>query len=167
VVLAGVEEGVVLAMVLSLLRVVRHSYHPHTAVLVESDDGIWKLIPAVPGTVTEPGLVIYRFGAALFYANANRFSEEIIGLVGPAPSPIRWLVVDAGAIASVDYTAARIVQKLQQDLRRRGTELVFAHVQSDLMPDLIRHHLTEAIGQARIFDTLRMMLAAFAKLPKT
>jgi high affinity sulfate transporter 1 len=163
VVLAGVEEGVVVAMVLSLLRVVRHSYHPHTAVLVEGEDNIWQLIPAVPGAVTKPGLVIYRFGAALFYANANRFSEEILGLVGPAPSSIRWLVVDAGAIASVDYTAAWIVRKLQRDLSRRGTELVFAHVQSDLMPDLIRHRLTEAIGQARIFDTLRVMLAAFAE----
>jgi len=150
-------------MVLSLLRVVRHSYRPHTAVLVESEDDIWQLIPAVPGAVTKPGLVIYRFGAALFYANANRFSEEILGLVGVAPSSIRWLVVDAGAIASIDYTAAWIVRKLQQNLSRRGTKLVFAHVQSDLMPDLIRHHLTDAIGQERIFDTLRGMLAAFAK----
>jgi MFS superfamily sulfate permease-like transporter len=163
VVLAGVEEGIVLAMVLSLLRVVRHSYHPHTAVLVKGEDGIWQLIPAVPGAVTEPGLVIYRFGAALFYANANRFSEEILGLVGPAPSPVHWLVVDAGAITSVDYTAAWVVRKLRQDLSQRGTELVFAHVQSDLMPDLKRHHLTEALGRTQIFDTLREMLTAFKK----
>jgi MFS superfamily sulfate permease-like transporter len=162
VVLAGVEEGILLAMVLSLLRIVRHSYHPHTAVLVEGQDKIWMLIPAVPGAITKPGLVIYRFGAALFYANANRFAVEILGLVGPAPSPVRWLVIDAGAITSVDYTAARVVRKLQQDMKERGTELVFAHVQSDLMPDLRRHHLTEALGQNRIFDTLRETLAAFA-----
>ncbi len=164
VVLAGVEDGIVLAMVLSLLRVVRHSYHPHTAVLVKGDDGIWQLTPAVPGAISEPGLVIYRFGAALFYANASGFSDEILGLVGPAPSPIRWLVVDAGAITSVDFTAACIVRQLQQQLSQRGTELVFAHVQSDLMPDLERHHLKEALGQGRIFDTLHAMLAAFAKL---
>lgn len=167
VVVAGVEEGIVLAMALSLLRVVRHSYHPHTAVLVAGDDEIWQLTPAVPGAVTEPGLVIYRFGAALFYANANRFSDEILGLVREAPSPVHWMVVDAGAIASVDYTAAWVVRKLQQNLSRRGTELVFAHVQSDLMPDLKRHHLTEAIGQTLIFDTLREMLAAFAKSEKS
>jgi high affinity sulfate transporter 1 len=167
VILAGVEKGIVLAMVLSLLRVVRHSYQPHTAVLVQGQDAIWQLIPAVPGAMTEPGLVIYRFGAALFYANASRFSSEILGLVGDAPSPVRWLVVDAGAITSVDYTAAWIVRELQQNLTRRGTELVLAHVQSDLRPNLDRHHLTEVIGPARIFDTLHQMLAAFAKLRET
>ncbi len=163
VVLAGVEEGIVLAMVLSLLRVVRHSYHPHTAVLVKGEDEIWQLIPAVPGAVSKPGLVIYRFGSALFYANANRFADEILGLVGPSPSPVRWLVVDAGAITSVDFTAAWVVRKLQRDLSHRGTELAFAHVQSDLMPDLKRHHLIETLGEARIFDSLREMLAAYAK----
>jgi len=164
VVLAGVEKGVLLAMVLSLLRVVRHSYQPHTAVLVQGQDAIWQLIPAAPGALTEPGLVIYRFGAALFYANASRFSDEILGLISSETSPVRWLVVDAGAITSVDYTAAWVVRDLQQNLSRHGTELVFAHVQSDLRPDLDRHHLTEAIGPSRIFDTLRGMLAAFAKL---
>ncbi len=164
VVLVGVEEGIVLAMVLSLLRVVRHSYRPHTAVLVQNEDGTWGLIPAVPGAVTRPGLVIYRFGAALFYANASRFAEEIRGLVDPAHSPVRWLVVDAGAIASVDYTAAWMVRQLQRELSSRGTELVFAHVQSDLMPDLKRHRLTEAIGPTRIFGSLHEMQAAYAKL---
>jgi len=167
VVLAGVEKGIVLAMVLSLLRVVRHSYQPHTAVLAEDEEGIWQLNPVVPGAITKPGLVIYRFGAALFYANASRFSDEILGLAGPAPSPVRWLVVDAGAITSVDYTAACVVRELQQELSRRGTELVFAHVQSDLAPDLARHHLKETIGQGRIFGSLREMLAAFAKLKET
>jgi SulP family sulfate permease len=160
VVLIGVEQGIVLAMVLSLLRVVRHSYHPHTAVLVEGEKGMWQLAPVVPGSVTEPGLVIYRFGAALFYANAGLFSDEIRCLVGPAPSPVRWLIVDAGAITNVDYTAARVVQELQQDLAGRGVVLLLAHVQSDLKPDLDRHGLTEVIGPQRIFASLHEALAA-------
>ena len=159
VVVVGVEQGIVLAMVLSLLRIVRHSYHPHTAVLVRSEDGIWRLTPAVPGAVTEPGLVIYRFGAALFYANAGRFSDDIRGVVGPAPSPVRWLVVDAGAITNVDYTAARVVRELHEDLAQRGVSLMLAHVQSDLRPDLDRHGLTDVIGPARIFDSLHEALA--------
>jgi SulP family sulfate permease len=159
VVLVGVEQGIVLAMVLSLLRIVRHSYHPHTAVLVESENGIWQLTPAVPGTLSAPGLVIYRFGAALFYANAGRFSDDIRGLVGPAPSPVRWLVVDAGAITHVDYTAARVVRELQEDLAQLGVILLLAHVQSDLRPDLDRHGLTEVIGPTRIFDSLHEALA--------
>jgi MFS superfamily sulfate permease-like transporter len=161
VVLVGVEQGILLAMVLSLLRVVRHSYRPHTAVLVQGQGGIWRLTPAVPGAVTEPGLAVYRFGAALFYANAGMFADEIRGLAGREPSPLRWLVVDAGAITNVDYTAAHVVRELQQDLAHRGVELVVAHVQSDLKPDLDRHHLTEAIGPKRIFDSLHEALAAY------
>ncbi len=164
VVLVGVEQGIVLAMVLSLLRIVQHSYHPHTAVLTKDQDNIWQLNPVVPGAVTVPGLVIYRFGAPLFYANASRFAEEILLLVGPAPSPLRWLVVDAGAITHVDYTAARVVRELQQDLEKRGVKLVFAHVQSDLKPDLDRHHLTEAIGANRIFYSLHEALASYQQM---
>jgi MFS superfamily sulfate permease-like transporter len=112
--------------------------------------------------MTAPGLLVYRFGAALFYANAGLFANEIRGLAGPAPSPVRWLVVDAGAITNVDYTAAHVVRELQQDLAHRGVELVFAHVQSDLKPDLDRHHLTESIGPNRIFDTLHEAVGAYS-----
>ena len=167
VVLVGVEQGIVFAMVLSLLRIVHHSYRPHTAVLMKGEAGLWQLTPVVPGAVTEPGLVIYRFGAPLFYANASEFSDEIRLLVGPAPSRVRWLVVDAGAITHVDYTAARVVRDLQQNLAERHVELVFAHVQSDLEPDLDRHHLTEAIGADRIFDTLHEALDCYHQLAKT
>jgi high affinity sulfate transporter 1 len=161
VVLVGVEQGILLAMVLSLLRIVRHSYRPHTAVLVRGEGGIWQLTPATPGTVTEPGLVIYRFGAGLFYANAGMFADEIRGLAGPAPSPLRWLLVDAGAITNVDYTAAQVVRELQHDLSERGVALVVAHVQSDLRPDLDRHHLTEIIGPDRIFGSLHEALECY------
>jgi sulfate permease, SulP family len=160
VVIVGVEQGIVLAMVVSLLRIVQHSYHPHTAVLVEGETGIWCAIAAVPGALTEPGLIVYKFGAALFYANAGRFADGVRSLVGPAPSQVRWLVVDAGAITNVDYTAARVVRELQADLVQCGVGLAFAHVQPGLKSDLDRHGLTAVIGPARIFDTLREALAA-------
>jgi len=163
VVLWGVEQGIVLAMVLSLLRVVRYSYRPHTAVLVQGQAGLWQLTPAVPGAITEPGLVVYRFGAVLFYANAGIFAEEIRGLARQCPSPVRWLVVDAGAITHVDYTAAHVLLELQQDLAMAGVQLAFAHVQSDLRPDLDRHHLTEALRPERIFDTLHEALQAYRR----
>lgn len=86
--------------------------------------------------------------------------------MGPAPSPVRWLVVDAGAITNVDYTAARMLRDLQQDLARRGVELVFAHVQSDLRPDLDRHHISELIGPNRIFGSLHEAIAAYHNLTK-
>ncbi len=161
VVLVGVEEGIVMAMVLSLLRIVRHSYRPHTAVLVQGEDGIWRLTPVLAGAVTEPGLAVYRFGAALFYANAGYFAEQVRLLAAPRSAALRWLIVDAGAITNVDYTAAHIVLELLKDLSASGVTLVLAHVQSDLKPDLDRHHLTEAIGPVHIFDTLHEAIGAY------
>lgn len=160
VVFVGVEQGIVLAMLLSLSRIIRHSYRPHTAVLTETPSGIWKLNPVVPGAISEPGIIIFRFGAPLFYANANHFSQEVRLLAESAPSPLHWIIVDAGAITNVDFTAARVVREVAAELGNRGVGLAFAHVESDLRPDLDRHHLTPAIGAAHIFDNLHQALVA-------
>jgi len=152
-----------MAMVVSLLRIVRHSYRPHTGVLVVSQHDAWQLVPAVPGAVTEPGLVIYSFGAALFYANASLFAKEIRALLGPALSPVRWLIVDAEAITNVDYTAAGMVRELHKELVERGVVLVFARAPLSLKADLDRHLLTDVIGPAQFFDRLHDAAAAFAE----
>ncbi len=162
VVVIGVEQGIVLAIVLSLFRHVRHSYRPHTAVLVE-DGGQWRSTPAIPGAVSWPGLVIFQFGADLFYANAGRFAEDVRGLVEGAATAVNWLVIDAGAITSVDYSAARVLRDLQQELARRGTALLLVHAESSLRADLQRHRLIEVIGADHIFDTLRETLAAISE----
>ncbi len=164
VVLVGVEQGIVLAMVLSLLRVVSHSYHPHTGVLLAGVGSYWQLIPASRGAMTEPGLIIYRFGAPLFYANAGRFAEEVRTLVGPAPSPVRWLVVDSEAMSNVDYTAAHIIRSLHADLVSAGVTLAFARVPPYLRADLVRHHIIDFIPPQLIFERLHDALNAYGKL---
>jgi MFS superfamily sulfate permease-like transporter len=166
VLLVGVEQGIVLAMVVSLLRVVRHSYHPHSGVLVADGNGNWKLVPVAPHLVTEPGLALYRFGAELFYANAGRFLEEVSEVVQPIPSAVRWVVVDAEAMTHVDYTAAQMVIQLKKDLTEAGIELAFARVPWDLRSDFDRHHLTETIGTAMFFNRLHDAIAAFEGRPK-
>jgi SulP family sulfate permease len=145
----------------SLLRVVQHSYHPHSGVLIADEKGLWKLVPVAPGVVTEPGLVLYRFGAALFYANAGRFLEELTYVVGSMPSAVRWVVVDAEAMTRVDYSAARVVMELKENLTTAGIELAFARVPWDLRADFDRHHLLQAIGEARIFHRLHDAINAF------
>ncbi len=156
----GVEQGILLAMALSLLRHVRHSYRPHTDVLVGSAGGIWQPVAASPGAMCGPGLLVYRFWAGLFYANANRFAAEVRALVEGAPSPVRWLILDAGAITSLDYSAARAVRDLQNDLQRAGVRLVLAHVEPYLRADLDRHRLTGILGAQNLFDRLHDALAA-------
>jgi SulP family sulfate permease len=107
---------------------------------------------------------LYHFGATLFYANANRFAEEVIRLAGQPPSQVRWLIVDAEAITHLDYSAARVVQELQQNLTSCGTQLGFARMPWDLKADFARHSLTELIDPSRIFNRLHDALAAFEKL---
>ena len=160
VVVVGVEQGILLAMALSLLRHVRHSYRPHTAVLVEANTGHWQPMPTVPGALSGPGLVIFQFGADLFYANVGRFVEDVRSLIEQAPTPVSWLVVDAGAIINVDYSAARVLRALQDDLTRDGVVLMLVHAQPSLQADLDRHRLTDIIGADHIFDSLHEALAA-------
>jgi sulfate permease, SulP family len=160
VVAIGVEQGILLAIALSLFRHVRHSYSPHTMMLAPNASGRWVPMPATPGKETEPGLIVYRFGSDLFYANANRFADEVRALVERAPTPIRWFIVDAGAITDVDYSAAQSMRDLLDDLARRKVGIVFARVSPYLRSDMDRHHITAAIGEGRIFTTLHEAIAA-------
>src|ERR1700721_2393047 len=106
VVAIGVEQGILLAIALSLFRHVRHSYNPHTAILAPNANGRWVPIPAVPGKETEPGLIIYRFGSDLFYANAHRFADEVRALVEHAPTPVRWFAIYAAPFPDLHTCAA-------------------------------------------------------------
>jgi MFS superfamily sulfate permease-like transporter len=160
VVLLGVERGILLALVLSLLQHVRHGYRPHTAVILRDPVEHWRMEPVVPGKMIEPGVVMYWFGADLYYANANHFVEQAHLLVNEAASSVRWLVVDAGAITGIDFSAGRALVELKQDLARHGVDLALARVSSSLQEDLDRQELTVAIGANRIFSSRKHCLAA-------
>jgi high affinity sulfate transporter 1 len=160
VVAIGVEQGILLAIALSLLRHVRHSYRPHTTVLATDANGRREPVPATPGIVSGPGLIVYRFGADLFYANTDRFTDEVRALVEHAPTPVRWFVVDASATTDIDYSAARSVLELIDDLRAWRVTLVFARVTAYLREDLDRHGITQAVGEHRVFTSLHEALDA-------
>ena len=84
VVVLGVEDGIVLAVVASIIDHLRHSYHPRNSVLVKSPAGHWQPVPVLPGARTEEGLAIYRFGTNLYYANASRLLDDVMALVATA-----------------------------------------------------------------------------------
>jgi MFS superfamily sulfate permease-like transporter len=161
VVLAGVGQGILLALVLSLLDHVRHGYRPQTAVILSDPAEHWRMESVAPGRMIEPGLVMYWFGADLYYANANHFTEQARLLVAQSPSPVRWLVVDAGAITRIDYSAGGAIRELRQDLAKHGVVLALTRVSASLREDLDRQELTEAIGAGRIFGSRRDCLAAY------
>jgi SulP family sulfate permease len=160
VVVLGVEHGILIAVALSLLRHVRHSYRPHTMMLSPGPDGRWQPVPAKPGTQTAPGLIVYRFGADLFYANDHFFVEDVRQLIDRAPSKVGTFVVDASAITDLDYSAARSLTDLLEALTQRNVTVVFARVNRYLRSDMDRHGITEVIKASCIFSTLHEALAA-------
>lgn len=161
VVVIGVEHGILLAIGLSLIRHVRHSYRPHTLVLEPvASSKWWQLEPTHPGAMTAPGLVVYRFSADLFYANDYLFSDQVNMLIATAPQPLRWLVVDAAVITALDYSAARTLADLLESLRARGIGVVFGRVTRYLRADMDRHGITAIVGAENIFATLHEALAA-------
>jgi SulP family sulfate permease len=120
--LVGVGQGILLAVILSLLRHVRHSYRPHTEMLTPDASGRWVPVRAQPGTQTESGLIVYRFGADLFYANDRRFSDQVRALVTAAPTPVHWFLVDAAAVTDLDFSAARTLCDLCDELKGHGND---------------------------------------------
>jgi sulfate permease, SulP family len=103
---------------------------------------------------------VYRFGADLFYANADRFADQVRGLVAGAPEPVRWFVIDCAPIFDLDFTAARTVRDLIAELTRAKVGLVLARVNEYLHSDLVRHRVAAVVGEERIFDTLHEAIAA-------
>lgn len=158
VLMAGVENGIFIAIALSLLRHVRHSYQPHTMVLVPDDQGQWKFIPAKVGIETEPGLIIYRFGADLFYANEQFFCREVRQLIRSTPHPLQWFIVDAAAITDLDYSAGRSLGVLFKELADSGITVVLARVNLYLRADLERHGVTAVMGARNIHETMHEAL---------
>jgi sulfate permease, SulP family len=160
VVVLGVEQGILLAIVLSLIVHVKRHFTPHDAVVRFDEQGHIRLAEPTPGTVTEPGLVIYRFPVGIFYANAVRLSEDAMRLVN-VPDPPRWFVLHAEAIDDIDYTGAQTLLELADHLHQRGIVLAVAEASDDLRRELDRFGLTDKIGPDRYLDSLQDAREAF------
>ena len=164
VITVGVEQGIILAIVLSLILHVRRHFTPHDAIVGWDQQGRFRLARPTPGAVTEPGLVIYRFGVGIFYANAARLSEEVMALVN-VPDPPHWFVLYADAIDDIDYTGAQTVLELANHLQQRGIVFAVAEASDDVRRELDRFGLTAKIGPDRYFATLHDARAAFHAAP--
>jgi MFS superfamily sulfate permease-like transporter len=153
VVLFGVEQGILLAVVLSLLIHVRHSYRPHAGVIVRDHAGHWRIEDPIPGKLAEPGMLMFWFGASLFYANVSFFAEQVRKLVDQQPAPLRWLVIDASAITELDYSAGCALAELHQDLSKIGVILALIVVPEFHQGVLVRMGIVDVIGEEHIFES--------------
>jgi high affinity sulfate transporter 1 len=160
VVVLGVEYGIVLAIIASIVDHLRHSYSPLNSVLVKSPEGHWQPVPAGPGARTEEGLVVYRFGTSLYYANASRLMEDVAALVDHG-GPLRWMILDCAAIGDVDYTASAVLVKVIEHVHQHHVHLVLSSVLGPVRQRLDRYGISKALGQDAYFDTPGEALEAF------
>lgn len=151
----GVLQGIGIAIALSILNLLRRLARPH--------DGILGRAPGVPGmhdiddypdAVQVPGLVVYRYDAPLFFANADNFIHRALDAVDTAPTPARWLLINAEANVDVDVTAVEALETLHGELGTRGVILALARVKQDLRDQLEAAGIIALIGDGFIFETL-------------
>jgi sulfate permease, SulP family len=162
VVCVGVEQGIVLAIVLSLILHVRRHYTPRDAVVAWNERGRVELLPPEPGTLSEPGLVVYRFAVGLFYANAERFGDEVRGLAEGAEPP-RWVVLDLGAVDDIDYTGGETLLELVKELKERNIVVAVAEPSTSLQQELDKFGVTQLIGRERIYASVPDARDAFRR----
>jgi MFS superfamily sulfate permease-like transporter len=156
VVVFSVMYGIAVAVVLSLVDQVRHAYRPRTRVIVKDDTGRWQAVASAPDRLAAPGVLVYRFEANLFYANASLFMEEVLHLVSAAKQPIHALVLDASGIDNVDYTAAKMILQVRNELSKRGITIAHVATSDGVLDDVLRYGIGD---KGNIYPTIDAALA--------
>jgi sulfate permease, SulP family len=164
VLLLGVLYGVLVAIALSILDLLRRVARPH--------DAIQAFVPGVAGmhdvddypeAESVLGLVVYRYDAPLFFANAENFRERALAAVDDSPVPVKWFVLNAEANVEVDLTALDVLDQLRSELASRGIVFAMARVEQDLRDALEAAGLVDRIGVDRIFMTLPTAVEAYRR----
>ena len=160
VVALGVQWGIGVAVVASIIDHLSHSYRPRSSVLAKSPAGHWRQMPVQPGARSEPGLVIYRFGSSLYYANASRFVDDVLTLAAHG-DVLRWLVLDGAAIGDVDYTASGTLSRVIAELHQRHIRVVVTSLINEVTSQLSHYGITGPRGPDAYYDTPGEALEAF------
>jgi sulfate permease, SulP family len=163
VLVVGVLPGIGVGVTVSLLEVLRRAILPPTAVLGQvAGRSTWRDADNHDGAVTVPGLLVYRFDAPLFFANAALLREQVLRLVDESTPPVREVVLDAEGIVDMDITGAETVDELLDGLEERGIRLVLARTRTALRDTLRRLDLEERIGPENFHLRVRDAVAAFS-----
>src|SRR6266481_1882890 len=151
----GVIPGIGLAIAIAVTEFLWDAWRPHSAVLgrVEGVKG-YHDITRYPDARRIPGLVLFRWDAPLFFANAELFKERVLEAVAQSPTPVQWVVVAAEPVTSVDVTAADVLAELDKALQEAGIKLCFAELKDPVKDKLKRFGLFARIGEEFFFPLL-------------
>ena len=161
--LVGVTAGIFLALALSLLDVIARQYRARDFVLGTRSNGGYAYNPAKPGQQSEPGLVVFRYEADLFFANASRFADDVQAVVDGAPDKVRWVILDCAGISDIDYSAGQVMSGIMDFLDSRGVTLILARPDEVLLETLRRYGIESRIPAEHVFDDLSAAVAAFPR----
>ena len=158
----GAIPGIALAIVIAVIEFLWDGWRPHSAVLgrVDHVKG-YHDITRYPDAQLIPGLVLFRWDAPLFFANAEFFHDRILDAVARSPTPVRWLVVAAEPVTSIDVTAADSLCELDETLHAAGVELCFAEMKDPVKDKLKRFGLFTRLGEQTFFGTLEEAVSSY------
>ena len=158
----GVLPGIIVAVVLSVLYIFERVWAPYSAILGEAPGVAGHVdISRFPDARQIPGLIIVRWSAPLFFANANQFRERIRESIRTASTPPRWILIAAEPMADIDTTASAILSDLDIELNASGIHLAFAELQDGVRDQIVRYGLLETIDQGHFYRTIDEAIVAF------
>lgn len=158
----GAIEGIGLAILIAVIEFLWDGWRPYSAVLGRAP-GVrgFHDIKRYPDARLIPGLVLFRWDASLFFANAELFHERVLDAVAASPTPVRWVVLAAEPVTSVDVTSADMLAELDDTLRAAGIELRLAEMKDPVKDKLKRFGLFERFGEAAFFPTVNAAVSAY------
>ena len=161
----GVIQGIGLAIAIAIAEFLWDGWRPHSAVLGRAY-GVkgYHDIKRYPDARRISGLVLFRWDAPLFFANAEFFKERILDAVATSPTPVRWLVVAAEPVTSVDVTACDVVAQLDETLHAQGIELCFAELKDPVKDKLKRFGLFAQLGENYFFPTIGVAVSRYLEI---
>jgi high affinity sulfate transporter 1 len=163
----GVIPGIGLAIAIAIAEFLWDGWRPHSAVLGRAH-GVkgYHDITRYPDARRIPGLVLFRWDAPLFFANAEFFKERALNAVATSPTPVRWLIVAAEPVTSVDVTACDMVAELDEALHAQGIELCFAELKDPVKDKLKRFGLFVRLGEHSFFPTIGVAVSRYLEINK-
>ena len=161
----GVIPGIGLAIAIAIAEFLWDGWRPHSAILGRAN-GVkgYHDITRYPDARRIPGLVLFRWDAPLFFANAEFFKERVLDAVAESPTPVRWLVVAAEPVTSVDVTAADTIAELDEALHARGIEFCFAELKDPVKDKLKRFGLFAQVGENYFFPTIGAAVSSYLEI---
>jgi SulP family sulfate permease len=161
VIFIGVEQGIFLAIGLSILIHTRHGYKPKNTVLSADRSGRQRMLPVSTHAQIMPGLVIYRFNHSMYFANDEQFSREVIELVEKAQPHLAWFCIDTTAMDDIDYSAAAILRETYEILQKKEIRMVFAEADDHIKSELKRSGIINLVGDQGIYETINDVESAY------